>query len=53
MQDTADFMGFSAATSDTSNFNISGTYSMGVAGITNGIPSDAARDAMFNYKRLK
>jgi hypothetical protein len=52
-QDIAEVMGFAAQSSDSSNFNISGDYSAGVMGITNGIPSDADRNLLFNHKRLK
>lgn len=53
MQDTADVMGFSAAVGDSSNFNMNGDATVGVMGLTNGIPSDADRDRLFNYRRLK
>jgi hypothetical protein len=53
MRDTADVMGFSSQAGDSSNFNMNGDCSIGVIGLTDGIPSDAARDRMFNHRRLK
>jgi hypothetical protein len=53
MQDSAEVMGFSCNGGDSSNFNLSGDFSAGVMGITNGIPSDEDRDKLFNYRRLK
>jgi hypothetical protein len=52
MQDTAEVMGLCAQTSDSSNFNLNGDVTVGVTGITNGIPSDENRDRLFNYRRL-
>lgn len=53
MQDSAEVLGCSTNGGDSSNFNISGDFSAGVAGITNGIPSEEHRDRLFNYRRLK
>ncbi len=53
MLDTAEVMGHCAFTSDSSNFNVAADVKLGVTGITNGLPSDAERDLMFNYRRFK
>lgn len=53
MQDTADVMGFSSSANDTSNFNMNGDCTIGIMGLTNGIPSDEDRVKLFNYRRLK
>ncbi len=53
MQDTADVMGFSAGTNDSSNFNMNGDCTIGVMGLTDGIPSDEDRVKLFNHRRLK
>lgn len=53
MQDLAEFFTFGGATSDNSNFNYNATFSCGVMGTTDGIPSNASLEALFNHRRLK
>lgn len=53
MQDLTEFLTFGGCTSDASNFNYNATFSCGVMGVTDGIPSAAARNLLFEHKRLK
>lgn len=53
LQDTSEFLNYGGITGDSSTFNYLGDFAVGVMGITNGIPSDAERDRLFGYRRLK
>jgi hypothetical protein len=53
MQDLASYLSTSGSAGDSSSFNISADFAHGVVYLTNGVPSDADRDRLFHYHRLK
>ena len=50
--DSAEYINMCGASADSNNSNILATVSVGAWGITNGIPSTAERDALYNWRRL-
>lgn len=52
LRDDASLLSFSGTVGDSSTFNIVANFSHGVVYLTNGIPSAAVRDSMFNHRRL-
>lgn len=52
LRDTAEYLNFASTVSDSNTNNIAATFSVGVWGITNGIPSAKDRDRLFNHRRL-